>query len=133
MARRRKMTGTPLLVAGAAALISVACGGRDKNPPMGNLMPPPERTGEVCVDTVPDSATVQLNGRIVAERCTEITSEGLVEVAVTSPGYMPHTTNVQLESSTEVKVELVPVPPDTRPVGNLMPPPDMQIEIEKPE
>lgn len=139
MAKRRNITGTPLLVASAGFFLQLGCsGGRSKPPEVtGNLMPPPMVSATVCVDTEPESATVQLNGMIAEERCREVRSDGSVTLEVSAPGYSPSQQLFEIVEGEkkELKVTLEPAlePPDM-PMGNLMPPPmDEPLEPEKKE
>lgn len=133
MARRRNITGRPLLVATAAAAMVIGCGGGSSpvGPPPGDLMPPPEVTGEVCVDTTPERAVVYLNGQPTTERCTTVTSDGGVAVTVSAPGHVESTEQHELTETLELTIilmrELAPAP-----VGNLMRPQEIEPVHKRP-
>ena len=116
IATRRTLTGRPLLLASGVAL-AVSCGGKGKQepePPVGNLMAPPLIEPELCVDVVPEDATVTINGVPTSERCTPVQGrEGdTVRVEVLLPGRAAVVRELELTG-----------PP--RPVGNLMAPPEL--------
>lgn len=130
MARRRRVTGRPLLVASAGAAMSVGCGGLSREvPPVGNLVIPPEPVvGEVCVEVTPADATVSLNGEVVSARCGYVPAEGKLTVEVSAPGYLTETIEFVPGDPIDpdpVKVDLTPAPPP--PIGNLVPPPEVLI------
>ena len=128
MARRRKLTGRPLLIASAGAALVVGCGRLTPVAPVGNLVVPPPRPEQVCIVTVPPDASVTIDGVATTTQCTATQSRSTVTVAVSAPGYDPQTVEVSMmadtAASTEVKVtleatKLKPMPP----VGNLVAPP----------
>jgi hypothetical protein len=130
MARRRPISGNPLLIAGAGLFLGVGCSGAvvsAPEQPVGNLMAPPQITAEICVDAVPADAKVVVNAVAASARCTPVTNwEGSdVTVEVSAPGYETRVEHVNLaQALPPIKVELGPVaPPNIPPIGNLMPPP----------
>lgn len=137
MARRRKLSGRPLLVATAATAMLVGCGGSgkaspDPPPPPGNLMPPPSRMIELCVDAEPDGAKVEASGarmQTLTERCeqVEVYEGGRVQLTVSAPDHIPQSLDLEVgtKDRIEQKVQLHPSPAIERPVGNLMPPPQI--------
>ncbi|MCO4748325.1 MAG: hypothetical protein KC912_26255 [Proteobacteria bacterium] len=138
MARRRKITGKPLLVASAAAVLAVGCGTGKGGIVTGNLMPPP--TVELCVSVTPESATITLNGEPFTAGCVESYEGSPATLVVSAPGYVSQTlehrhgdiaqVTVVLEAEPvlpEPDIDLPPPPPPPPPVGNLMPPPDLEI------
>ena len=135
MARRRKITGAPLLLASAGMALAVGCSGNGRGGPVvtGNLMPPPKVQGTVCVDATPDTATIQVQGKIVTERCTSVETWGQAEVEVSAPGHLPDKRLVDLIEGQQVEVSITltaePARPPDPPRGNLMPPPEIR---EKP-
>lgn len=127
MARRRPLTGTPLLVASAGVVLHIGCGhGKQPDNPMGNLMPPPIATATVCVDTVPESAEVRVNGVLLTQRCETFPQLSL-QVVVEAPGFRASTQTLTVDpgATEELKVVLKPEegPRKPEPVGNLMAPP----------
>ena len=130
MARRRTLTGRPLLVATVGVMMTAA-GCKEPEvayPPPGNLMPPPMvQGGELCVDTVPADAVVTVDGVVVDPRCTTIEPGVMsrpIAVHVSAPGYDAQDQSVPLEPKMAITVTLAPEgPPLPPPVGNLMPPP----------
>lgn len=125
MPRRRTLTARPLLVA-AGSLLAVSCSGpKPDMRPTGNLMAPPMVTGELCVDTVPESAVVTVNGATVDPRCAPVTAyEGSsVTVSISAPGYVAQEQRLTIAEKMQLKVELMAMAPPP-PVGNLMPPPE---------
>lgn len=128
MAKRRKLQGRPLLLATTTVVMVIGCGGVIENeyPPPGNLMPPPEVTGELCIDVEPADAKVTVYGAHTiewTERCDIVTAYGNVSIKAEAPGYVTETVNQYLdEEGVEAKVVLMaePAPP---PVGNLVAPP----------
>jgi hypothetical protein len=133
LARRRPLTGHPLLVAAGGFALTVGCTRAEpKIEPPGNLMPPPTISGELCVDTVPEAAVVTVNGAVVEPRCAPVSGyEGdQVTVNVTAPGYTPKDQQVTLQPKMEIKVSLdVAAPP---PIGNLVPPPHVGDPVPQP-
>jgi hypothetical protein len=137
MAKRRRIQGKPLLVASVGVAVALGCGGggalRDTTMVVGNLIAPPPMDGEVCVDRVPADATVTIDGEPATERCTVVNGYGPVSVEVSAPGFVTQTQDVLIDGVTEVQVMLeevaAPKPPPKdlpdRPVGNLMPPPEI--------
>lgn len=128
MARRRSLTGRPLLVATVGVVMTAAgCNGAVAVPPPGNLMPPPMiQAGELCVDTVPEDALVTVDGVAVEPRCTTLGPdyEGRpVAVHVSAPGFVAKDETVPLGAKMAITVTLAPDAPLPPPVGNLMPPP----------
>ncbi|MCB9668326.1 MAG: hypothetical protein H6734_02530 [Alphaproteobacteria bacterium] len=126
MARRRKIVGAPLLLAGVGLM---ACGKKTPDPPeppVGNLMAPPTVEAKYCVDVVPEGAEVRVNDAVATERCTTLTTyEGsTVTVKVSHPGYDSEERTFSHQGEETWTVELRPEGPDLEPpVGNLMPPP----------
>ena len=122
MSRRRVLQGRPLLVAAGGFAVASACTG--PTPPVGNLVAPPQIDGELCVDVVPQGATVKVNGEPATQRCAPVHGyEGAeVTVDVSAPGFVGVVQHVTLAPKMDVKVELTPQAPPP-PVGNLMPPP----------
>ena len=106
MARRRFLTGAPLLVAGTGVAVSIACGGGSSfdSYPMGNLMAPP--MVRLCVDTVPEGAAVIMDGVPVSYRCTEVYSFHEVSVEVSAPGYVPASETVTTDGGGEITVSI---------------------------
>lgn len=127
MARRRALTGTPLLVASGLGL-TVACGGSKTPEPVGNLMAPPPVHVELCVDAFPPSSLIKVDGTPLPGRCIELDSwEGATaHLEVTAEGLPPHVEDVVLTPPKQtLTVTLAPEPPTPPPppIGNLMPPP----------
>ncbi|MEZ4316928.1 MAG: hypothetical protein R3F61_05480 [Myxococcota bacterium] len=127
MAKRRPMTGTPLLLATAGVVLAVGCGGNKQEGPVvtGNLMPPPKVHATVCVDKTPEDAVVRIDAEVASQRCTEIESYGSPTVSVSAPGYVTQEQIPELVADEEITLTfaLVPDEPINRPVGNLMAPP----------
>ncbi|TNE88367.1 MAG: hypothetical protein EP330_14885 [Deltaproteobacteria bacterium] len=114
LAKRRKIHGTPLLVASAGIGISLACGGSGGGrmgppPPPGNLMPPPDsEMVSVCVDVLPADAVVRVDGVEEPSRCGERRAGRTVLVEVSAPGHQTHTESVSLTESRELVIRLDP-------------------------
>ena len=147
LAQRRPLLGHPLLVAVGGIVLNVGCSEPEVLQPPGNLMPPPTMTGELCVDTSPETALVTINGTLVEPRCAPVSGEPgtTVAVHVSAPGYQSEDQSVPLAPKMDIHVVLKaeipeavgnqiapPTPVITRPspviarpspVGNLMPPP----------
>jgi hypothetical protein len=130
--RRRAITGQPLLVVSAGALLA-ACGGRHK--PVGNLMmPEPEPVEqpaglsvELCVDTSPAGAEVRVDGDLASDRCTTVEgAQGdIVRIEVSAEGFQTESVELRLAPGlAPVAVTLEPAPAEIPevipPVGNLM-------------
>lgn len=64
---------------------------------------PPRAAGEVCVDVVPETATVTVDGTAMTERCQDFTTtySVSVEVVVSAPGYVSQTHSAPLLAGTE--------------------------------
>ena len=125
MTRRPMFGGRPLLAASAGLVLTIGCGNRNAPPSVGNLMAPPDRPNEICVDPTPADATVSIAGRVTTDRCTVVTTEGPIRVEVSAPGYTTETLEVMPDGAEPITVTLVPagLPPDIlEPVGNLMAP-----------
>lgn len=141
MARRRPITGKPLLVASAAAaVLAVGCGTGKGGMVTGNLMPPP--AVELCVSVTPESATVTLNGEPFTDACVERDEGSPATIVVSAPGYIPQTLEHRFGDQQRIDVVLKPepvpppLPPPPPPVGNLMPPPRLDVPlspVEDPE
>ena len=114
MARRRTLTGKPLLVAKAAVLFTVGCGGEEA--PVGNLMAPPEE--RVCVEALPKAAEVKVNGKVLEQPCTMVYQGNKASIEVSAPGFITHTANPTIDGPLDLNIKLQ----RDRPVGNLMPP-----------
>jgi hypothetical protein len=130
MARRRTLTGRPLLVTAAGVAMTVGCKDPEVIQPPGNLMAPPRITGEVCVETVPADATITVNGTALLppQHCAPVAEnyEGsAVAVHVEAPGYVPQDQTVYLAPKMTLSVTLAPDAPVIAPPGNLMPPPEL--------
>lgn len=127
IARRRTLTGQPLLLASSVALtVGVGCGKGKTAPefePVGNLMAPPmEISSELCVEVQPEGALVKINGEVAEAGCAVVQGrEGSeVRVEITAAGRPPIVRELQLsEQMAPLRIEMSP----PRPVGNLMAPP----------
>ncbi|TNE88368.1 MAG: hypothetical protein EP330_14895 [Deltaproteobacteria bacterium] len=121
MAKRRRLSGKPLLVAAAGAALTVGCG------------KPAEPEPTLCVKVVPDDAAaeIRIDGAPAGpDGCAPMSEGSKREVHVEAEGY--DTVEVQVPEGLDViVVDLVPPPPEP-PVGNLMPPPDLEIEEPEP-
>lgn len=96
MPERRPLRGKPLMIATAGVILAVGCTGSANNGapdpiPVGNLMPPP--MVQVCVKTVPEGATVTLNGAVADGGCAEVYM-GPTAVTVSADGYTTYTGTV---------------------------------------
>jgi hypothetical protein len=123
MARRRALSGRPLLLASGG--LALACHHpTPPDTPVGNLMAPVETvTADVCVDVTPEGAAVLVNGVQATERCTTVTGSygDRVAVEVSAPTYEIATPEVTLVPELPpITVNLVPL--GLLPVGNLMSP-----------
>ena len=130
MARRRSLTGRPLLVATiGVALTAASCNGPSAAvPPPGNLMPPPMiQAGELCVEVVPADAVITVDGKVVQPGCVTLPPDyesRPVAVHVSARGYVDQDQNVPLADKMSLKVTLeAGGVPELPPMGNLMPPP----------
>lgn len=106
--------------------LAVGCGGKGKvePEPVGNLMAPPTIETELCVDVEPANASVTIDGVAATDRCTPVSGYAgqIVRVEVLAPGRGAVVRELSLvEVMAPLKLELIP----PRPVGNLMPPPDL--------
>ena len=129
---RRKLTGQPLLVASAGALL-ISCSGKGKTDPIdnvGNLMPAP-RIIELCVDTSPPQSQVTIDGQRLEGRCLPFEGEasGKLHIEVSAEGYATKVLDIVLSADPQpLFVALEPIatepiaPPEILPVGNLMSP-----------
>lgn len=128
MAKVRKLLGQPLLMASAG--LSLA-GGCHSPKPVGNLMYPPHVEAQLCVDKTPESAMVFVDGSAVSERCTTV--EGYdgrpISLEISAPGYAAVSQQLTLKAEMPaLTFTLQPADPEglaPRPVGNLMPPPQL--------
>ena len=81
---------------------------------------PPLSTGEICMDVLPATATVSVNGEVMTERCQQYTVSysSQVEVVITAPGHVTETISAPLTNGSEVlTVRLqsetaTPIPPE---------------------
>lgn len=124
MARRRLLTGQPLLLASAGAAVVIGCHKQVPEQPVGNLMMSPSI--ELCIDTVPAGASVTVDGRPLSGRCTPVEGD-YAHVEVSADGFETAERDVHIEfGSPPVLIELVPGVggPELEPVGNLMSPPE---------
>ena len=128
MARQRRLTGKPLLLATAGVALAVGCGGVGKKggEVMGNLMPPPKTRGHLCVEVTPPDALVEIDGHLESKRCSFVEAyDGQFILRVTAKGYADWQEGVELKPEQTLKIDLVPLPirdVAPKPVGNLMPP-----------
>jgi len=110
--RRRRLSGRPLLLAGAGASMMIA-GCADKSGETeyyvsGNLMPPPQV--ELCVTVAPPEAeaTVTANGQELpdADPSCATVYEGSISVTATAEGYAPHEEVLEVYADTTHKITL---------------------------
>jgi len=101
--RRRRLSGRPLLVATSAgvALTITSCADSTS----GNLVAPPQV--QLCVEVVPDEATVSVDGvEWTDERCEDVW-EGLHTVDAVAEGYEDYSEEVMVDSPTTHEVTMV--------------------------
>ncbi|MFT5679480.1 MAG: hypothetical protein ACI8RZ_000384 [Myxococcota bacterium] len=108
--RRRTLTGVPLLVASAGAMMTIIGCGKGTSEPFsvtsGNLVAP--ASVELCVTVDPDTAEVSINGQVMAadDRCTS-TYEGSSTITAEAEGYADHSETVEAYADTEHHVAMV--------------------------
>ena len=107
MATRRPLTATPLLVASSALVLGcqdIVDKITDKGAVTGNLVAPPMY--ELCVDTEPADALVQIDGVDLEEDGCSSVYEGSHEVTADAAGYAAHTETVEVLEDTTIAITL---------------------------
>ncbi|MFT4974250.1 MAG: hypothetical protein ACI8S6_000132 [Myxococcota bacterium] len=100
--RRRALTGTPLLVASAGAMLTIAsCSGATS----GNLVAPARV--ELCVTVDPDEAVVTVEGIELPadDRCTDI-YEGPNTITATAEGFVDYSEQLEFYEDTTHNIEM---------------------------
>lgn len=111
MPKRRSLAGKPLLLASGVGL-SLACGGAsyDSAPVVGNLMPPPDSgrfaRSQLCVDVLPATAVVTIDGVEAPSRCGHAELGSTVVIEVSAPGHRSFREERTMTEGLELRVVL---------------------------
>jgi hypothetical protein len=100
--RRRALSGRPLLVGCAGAIVLVSCGGATS----GNLVAPPQV--ELCVTVEPPTAAVMVDEREVPESGCLSIYEGTHELTAEAEGYEPYAESIEVSDDTTHDIVMTP-------------------------